>query len=217
MATLQEYREYPDGQQVAVAGDGPCCRECGSRDVLTRYREYPDGTLVFVDSLNVCCGCAAALGQRTLREYRHYPDGTEVLVGDTGACCDCDVVACCGHSAPSRWALSLAGVANSGGSLCCEYWNGDFVLDATFASSTVCTWQFNAALCPDFPGTMMGISMQVNCQIGTVTLNFMTGARQDAAYSASLTGFDWSGPNTFNLGSASTCTGWPATITVNPA
>jgi hypothetical protein len=237
---LAEFREYPDGTQVAVQDTGACCQECGSRDVLSRYREYPDGTLVLVDSTGVCCGCATGTGRNpaapVLEEYREYPDGAQVFVRNTGACCGCFPGDMCDPycgctSSPDTWEFDVSwtdadfterpGTIHSmrrGGVeppyLSCG-WGGDDIW-VCCGGCDVGGARLQSSL--ECDGTDFILRLVLSSALGCNHWDpFEFPKETIAVYKLPKASWNCNGNNTLNLDSVTGDAVWPNTVTLSPA
>jgi hypothetical protein len=130
--------------------------------------------------------------------------GTPFCVTNPLTCCQ----TCPCAAVPSRYTLTIAGVANGTSSICAG-WNGTWTLSLVVGG---CSWRgvFNA-------NNQRPVLFYGSGGGGSFTLSFTDGFSV-ATYGLALASWSCLGPNTLTFQSADGgCTNWPATLTVTPA
>ena len=141
-------------------------------------------------------------------------------VSTIGDCPDCP------DGAPLCWELVVAGVTNAAGVDCCSPFNGTFILHWRGG----CTWSTDevgisviddtlpCGTCPSkmyvLERTGIGVSRRWSLQ---AFCNFTSPEGNAASYGQASDGLDCLGDNVLTGGgTAASCTGWPATLTISP-
>lgn len=129
-----------------------------------------------------------------------------------GPCCGCS-------SVPSQYTMIVAGITNGACTFCNNY-NGTFTL-TLIAGLTPCEWdsQFGTTCANGFPGVVWSLTCDSTYMRLSASGSFaVSPPGSQVVYKLALSSWDCLGSNTLIRDFTSTieCSGWPASLTVNP-